>query len=108
MLPLASVAAQQLDRQPAASSVPPRTEMPGDRAGPPSDPRGGAPTRQAEPRPPVGVGTPPQHPPRTEPPAGHQTMPAPQVPGQRLPEGSEGARNLGQSPIPDVARPDRR
>ncbi|MGX9965422.1 hypothetical protein ACVFYP_18995 [Roseomonas sp. F4] len=108
LLHLASAGAQQLDREPAASAVPPRSELPGDRAGPPSEPRTGAPAQQAEPRPPVGVGTPPQQPPSTEPPAGHRTMPAPEVPGQRLPESSSGAGNLGQSPIPDRARPDRR
>jgi hypothetical protein len=106
LLPLASAGAQQLHREPAASAVPPRTELPGDRAGRPSDPRGATTPPQAEPRPPVGVGTPPQQPPSTEPPAGHRTLPAPAVPGQRLPQGSEGAGNLGHSPIPDRARPD--
>ncbi|NGM20595.1 hypothetical protein G3576_11255 [Roseomonas stagni] len=92
------VAAQQLDRQPAAGSRPPPTRMEGDRASPPTAPA----------QPPVGTGTPRQEPARTEPPPGHTTLPAPAVPNQRQPESSEGAGQAGQSPIGPRpgARPD--
>lgn len=79
----------QLDQQPAAGARLPPTSMPGDPA---------APTGTVT-QPPVGTGTPAQQPPRTEPPPGHVTMPAPTVPGQVRPQQSEGAGQIGQSPI---------
>jgi hypothetical protein len=79
----------QLDREPAASSRPPPTEMRRDPATP-----GETPTQ-----PPAATGTPRQQPPRTEPPPGHVTMPAPTVPGETQPQRSEGAGQIGQSPI---------
>jgi hypothetical protein len=98
LLPVAPVVAQQLDRQPAANSQPPRSGLPADRAGPPSAPS----------RPPVGVGTPRTQPPSTERPPGHQTLQAPAVPGATQPGRSEGITDFGRSPIPDRpgARPD--
>jgi hypothetical protein len=92
------VAAQQLDREPAAGSRPPPTRMEGDRAGPPT----------SLDQPPVGTGAPRDMPPRTEPPAGHTTLPAPAVPGQAQPNRSEGAGQLGRSPVGERpgARPD--
>ncbi|MGG5889257.1 hypothetical protein ACLF3G_19155 [Falsiroseomonas sp. HC035] len=98
LLPLSPATAQQLDRQPAASSQPPRVAVPGDRAGPPSAPA----------RPPVGVGTPRTQPPSTQPPPGHQTLQAPSVPGAARPDRSEGITDFGRSPVPDRpgARPD--
>ncbi|WP_203074985.1 hypothetical protein [Falsiroseomonas ponticola] len=91
-------AAQQLDREPAANSRPPPTRMEGDRAGSPTAPA----------QPPAGTGAPRNEPPRTAPPPGHATLPAPAVPGQRQPEHSEGAGQAGQSPIGPRpgARPD--
>lgn len=101
LMPLAAGAQSpgvQLDREPAANSRLPPTEMRRDPA---------APTGTMT-QPPVGTGTPRQQPSRTEPPAGHVTMPAPAVPGQVQPQRSEGAGQLGQSPIGPRpgARPD--
>ncbi|MBU8538058.1 hypothetical protein [Falsiroseomonas tokyonensis] len=100
LLPLAATA--QPSQGPAANAAPPPTEMRRDPAGAPSAER---PRPEA---PPPGVGTPRNLPPRTSPPPGHETLPAPAVPGAQRPERSGGVTDFGNSPVPSRpgARPD--
>jgi hypothetical protein len=87
----------QLDREPAASARVPPSEPPGTgrslREGPPPASGFGDPGR-------VGIQTRGER--RTEPPPGHQVLPAPVVPGATQPRRSEGFAT-GRDPI--LARP---